>query len=191
MLKDRLALYWDMYKIELDTRDILNTQISLPIAITTINFGTFTYCIKKLTSGTSVIAVNALIIAIISTAILLYYIVISIRNIIKGYHNNYIYSLVPDPITMEEYYSQIIEYYSQLNEYNNTSIDYSIKIDEYFELYLISAYGSCCKKNILNNTIRSAFIYDAKTTVIYGLIISAIAFTFCNFNMVSNIIAII
>ncbi|HEY5588186.1 MAG TPA: hypothetical protein VIK86_04420 [Candidatus Paceibacterota bacterium] len=178
MIKDRVDLYKDMYKLELDTRNTLNTEITLPIAIITVNFGALVYSIGKIELITTIIP---LIIVIISIIVLLGSICFSVGCIIKEYYN-YEYSLVPNIKLMNDYYNELCKHCNKNNNLDNTK-----KIDELFQLYLIDAYGIASEKNTSNNDNRASFLHKAKTAVIAGLIASAFAVSFCNYNIISNV----
>lgn len=181
MIKDRLDLYKDMYKIEFDRRDKQNSELSIPIAVTTILFGGFSYCAGRLGTITNAFI---MVLTLIAIAILMGSIVFSIKFMIQSYYG-YTYEYIATSKEIEDYYNSLCQFYNS----NQTGTDQTgtERVEEGFQSYLINSYCLCNTRNTFNNDKRYSYFHNARTSIIIGLISSAVAFGFCNYDKIYTV----
>lgn len=177
MSKDRFTLYQEMYKNEFDRRDKLTSQINIPVIVTTVIFGAFTYSIQHIGAVQSTIP---MVIAIIAFIVLVASILVSAIFIILAFYG-YEYEYIATPQSIDKYYNQLCEFYK--NSANKVQI-----IEDAFETYLINDYCKCSETNTLNNDKRSTYLHDARTAIIVAIIASTISVGACNLNNVYSVV---
>ncbi len=177
MQRDRLNIYKETYNNEIARKEKLGSELTIPIAVITLQVSIITYAVGKMDITKKSIALILLVIAITS---LVTAIVFSISYLIKSYYN-YPYEFIATPKQMEEYYNKLTETYKEYS-------DCEFLTEKYFELYLINHYCKCNETNIRNNDNRAGYLHKAKTAIIAGLISSAIIVGLCNYNKVFGIV---
>lgn len=173
MRKDRLNMYKESYNHELARREKLGSELTIPIALVTLLFGSITYAIGKLEEATNGLLLFILILALI---ILVVAMVFAVVYSIKSYYN-YIYEYIASSKQMEDYYNSLDEFYKIDN-------DKDIKVEDAFEVYLIKDYCKCNERNTLNNDKRSFYLHKVRTTIIVALITSAVILGTSNYNKI-------
>lgn len=166
-------MYKESYNNELVRREKLGSEISIPIAMVTLLFGSVTYAIGKLEVVTGIFILILLILSLIAlVASLAFAVFYLIRS-----NYNYVYEYIAISKQMEEYYSTLTDFY--IDDVNNES-----KVEESFEVYLINDYCKCNERNTSNNDKRSNYLHKARTAIIIALITSAITVGICNYDRI-------
>ncbi len=173
MREDRLNMYKESYNNELARREKLGSETSIPIAMITLLFGSVTYAVGKLEAVTVVIIlillIASLIILVVSLAFAVFYLIRS--------NYNYVYEYIASSKQMEEYYSSLTEFYKE-------DVTYESKVEETFEVYLITDYCKCNERNTSNNDMRSNYLHKTRKAIIIALITSVFTVGLCNYDRV-------
>ena len=173
MRKDRLNMYKESYNNELARREKLGSEISIPIAMVTLLFGSVTYAIGKLEAIAGIIILILLLASLIALVVSLAF---AVFFLIRSNYN-YVYEYIATSKQMEEYYNSLTEFYKN-------DITYESKVEEAFEVYLINDYCKCNERNTSNNDKRSNYLHKARKAIIISLITSAITVGLCNYDKV-------
>jgi hypothetical protein len=173
MRKDRLSMYKESYNNELSRREKFGTELTIPIAMVTLLFGTISYAIGKIETTTSGVL---LIVTLISLVVLTTFLIISVVRLVQSYYN-FAYEYIASSKLMEEYYNALDEYYQ--NDENKAS-----KIEDAFETYLINDYCKCNERNTGNNDQRSFYLHKARSAILVALIAGAITMGACNLDKI-------
>ncbi len=173
MRKDRLNMYKESYNNELARREKLGSEISIPIAIVTLLFGSVTYAVGKLEAVTGIfiliLLIASLMTLVVSLAFAVFYIVRS--------NYSYVYEYIASSQQMEEYYNKLTDFYKE-------DITYESKVEEAFEVYLLNDYCKCNEQNTSNNDKRSDYLHKARKAIIVALVASTITIGLCNYDRV-------
>jgi hypothetical protein len=171
MYKDRLDLYKDIYNSELERKEKLISELTIPIAITTVLFGSIPYIIGKIGTISTLLP---LIIYLAGLSVLVISLAVSAFYVIKSYHN-YKYKCIATSKQMEAYYNECVAFYKNEDE-----------ADKIFQAYLIKDYCECNEINTKNNDVKAAYLHKSRNAIIVGLIVCAIVIITCNYQ---NLIA--
>ena len=168
---DRLSIYKEQYYYELQRKDSLARELTLPVGIITFLIGAVTYFTGKLDklhpSVPGALYVTLLLFIGVSILFAIYY-------LIRTNYGHY-YEYVPTSRETENYYKQLEDYYKGLKQ--------DSEIQPSFEKYLIDTYSKCNERNIMSNERKSAYLHNARTAIVIALISSVITLFACNVDM--------
>jgi hypothetical protein len=155
---DVLDLYKEHYFFEINRRDQLTSQLSIPIGILTILGGLGAY----LANTISICSKDMKIVFIAILAISTLFFIITIYYLIRSYYG-YTYRYIPTPKEIDDYRKQLKEYHERVG---NSEEQVIIEIKEFLtERYAISTH-----KNTWNNDSKSGFLHKANKALIYTLV---------------------
>lgn len=175
MNKDRLVMYKETYYNELSRREKFTSELTIPIAIITLLFGSITYVVGKLESMTNGIL---MVILVAGLLVLIGSLIVSVTYLIRSLYN-YSYEYMATSKQIEEYYNTLTMHYKNDSEKEK-------KIEKAFDLYLINDFCKCNERNTSNNDKRSFLLHKSRTALIVALVTCAITMGACNFERVIN-----
>lgn len=168
MPDDRLSIYKEQYYFELQRKDHLGKELTLPVGVITLLIGAESYFTGKIDSLHPSVphAIYGVLLILISLSIA--------RAIYFLIRSNYghIYEYFPTSRQTENYYRQLETYCEE----NGKKSD----IEPSFVKYLIDTYNKCNERNTMNNDKKSAYIHNARTAIISAIIFSAMTVFACN-----------
>ena len=156
-------LFKEMYWKEIERKDKINSQLSLPAGILLALAGVGAYYIRNSPSSHSGLWNISFIVL---SAFLCISIVIAVYYFFRAYHLGYAYRYIPTPNEIYRYALDLKSYYESIQESN---IDKMVEND--VRGFLTAKYSEHCTENTLNNDDKSKYLYRTNVAILISLII--------------------
>ena len=166
-IKERREFYEKIYFHELDVREKLENRLKLPMTmfaiVSTMAIFLFNDIIVRNFFEPEALFLTVYFSAIIST-------ILSIFFFIKSWYG-YIYKMIPNTITLENYFQEINISYKEID--NEHAEEWT---NEAFEEYLLSTFKDYAAHNTINNDRKSYNLYNSLTALIIAFLLFIFAY---------------
>lgn len=156
-------LFKELYWKELDRKDKINSNLSLPAGIITVIAGVDAYYIQHFPSHRcelwNISFVVLSILLAISIAFAVYY-------FFRAYHLGHAYGYIPTPNEIARYASDLKNYYMSIKEPN---VDEVVEND--LRIFLASKYSEYGTINTQNNDEKSKYLHRTNVAISISLIV--------------------
>jgi|TARA_R100001129_G_scaffold66309_2_gene45282 hypothetical protein len=161
-VEERRGFYEKLYFHELEVRDKIEGRLKLPMASFVITSGMAVYLYNSLLN-TCLGADNNLLSGLYLGGLL--FLAISIYFFIRAWFG-YTYKMIPDTVSLENYYQEILEKYSKASP--SDAIDWT---SEAFSEYLLTTFRDYSAHNTVNNDKKAHYLHRSISTVLLSFLL--------------------
>lgn len=156
-------LFKDMYWKELDRKDRINSNLTLPAGILTVLAGVGAYYIQHFPSPQWELWTISFVVLSLFLCIT---IVFAVYYFSRAYHLGSAYGYIPTPKEIAQYILDLKNYYASIKEPN---IDELVEDD--LRIFLVSKYSEFGTMNTQNNDEKSKYLHRSNVMISISLVI--------------------
>jgi hypothetical protein len=170
---DLYGHYKELYFKEVDRRAGLMGELSIPMALSTIQATVMFFFVSNFNMSLST---PLTVFFFLALALPVYYSITGIFYLIKSYHvlphASVDYLVLALPTFQDEYFRNLIDYYIETGETEEVAKQKALKD---FEEYTVNAYIRTTTHNSIINDARASHLFNGKRNLIYCLLALVLA----------------